>query len=111
PNSRPMIRERPLIAARSIVYGAACAAVVCAAVFVPHALPAQAEDTSALVRGQTLEDGNELEAAARAYREALARSPASVAAMLGLERVYAELGRSSEILPLLDSALAIAPSE
>lgn len=115
-NSRPKIRERLLIAARATAYGVACAALacaalVCAAVLVPHPLPAQAEDTSALVRGQTLEDKNEMEAAARAYREALARSPASVPAMLGLERVYAQLGRSGEILPLLDSALAIAPRE
>jgi thioredoxin-like negative regulator of GroEL len=83
---------------------------------VPRALPAQAvpvqaADTSALVRGQSLEDGDQLEAAAQAYREALAQSPASVPAMLGLERVYAGLGRSAELLPLLDSAIAVAPRE
>jgi tetratricopeptide (TPR) repeat protein len=85
----------------------------------PHTVRAQASaqtsvqvpDSNAYIRGQMLEDDNQYEAAAQAYREAIARSPASVPAMLGLERVLAELGRSQEILPLLDSAIAIAPRE
>ena len=77
----------------------------------PGVARAQATEGEAYQRGQTLEDANEYAAAAQAYREALARSPASVPAMLGLERVYSELGRSDSILPLLDSAIAIAPRE
>ncbi|HET7620811.1 MAG TPA: hypothetical protein VFK39_02805 [Gemmatimonadaceae bacterium] len=72
---------------------------------------AQSADTNAYIRGQMFEDDNQYDAAAQAYHEALVQSPASVPAMLGLERVLAELGRSSEILPLLDSALVLAPRE
>jgi tetratricopeptide (TPR) repeat protein len=99
PSSRPRIREWALV-------------LVCVAGSIaPRATRAQAPDSEAYLRAQTLEDNNQYEAAAQAYREALARSPASVPAMLGLERVYAELGRSDSILPLLDSAIAIAPRE
>jgi tetratricopeptide (TPR) repeat protein len=100
PSSRPRILELLLILA--------CA--VCGAM-APHTAHAQAPDSEAYIRGQSLEDESQFEAAAQAYRAALARSPASVPAMLGLERVLAELGRSGEILPLLDSAIAIAPRE
>lgn len=82
-----------------------------ATLLVPRGMSAQTPDSGAYVRAQTLEDANRYDAAAQAYREALARSPASVPAMLGLERVYAELGRSDSILPLLDSAIAISPKE
>lgn len=99
PSSRPRIREWALV-------------LVCVAGSIaPRATRAQTPDSEAYLRAQTLEDDNQYEAAAQAYREALARSPASVPAMLGLERVYAELGRSDSILPLLDSAIAIVPRE
>ena len=82
-----------------------------ASMMVSRTVLAQTPGGDAYTRGQTLEDDNQYDAAAQAYREALARSPASVPAMLGLERVYAELGRSESILPLLDSAIARAPRE
>jgi tetratricopeptide (TPR) repeat protein len=110
-SSHPRIPERALAAMRRVLVAGVCTAACVGAPLAPRALPAQVEDTSALVRGQSLEDDNQLEAAAQAYREALARSPASVPAMLGLERVYAGLGRSAQILPLLDSAIAVAPRE
>src|SRR6185437_12929338 len=47
--------------------------------------------------------------AAVAYRQALVQTPNSLAAMLGLERVYAQLGRSDSLLPILDSAIARQP--
>ena len=99
PSSRPRILELVLILAFA------------AGTIAPRTARAQLPDSDAYIRGQTLEDDNQFDAAAQAYRAALARSPASVPAMLGLERVLAELGRSGEILPLLDSAIAIAPRE
>lgn len=105
-------------AARCAVVGVLAFSLACAAgplapalLHAQRVLPGQSADTSAIVRGQMLEDDNQLDAAAQAYRAALAQSPASVPAMLGLERAYAGLGRSGEILPLLDSAIAIAPHE
>ena len=99
PSGRPKILELLLILA--------CAVGAVA----PRAAQAQVPDSETYIRGQSLEDDNQFEAASQAYRAALARSPASVPAMLGLERVLAELGRSADILPLLDSAIVIAPRE
>jgi len=91
----------------AVVLSIACAATRLA----PRPLLAQAAGSDVYIRAQSLEDDNQFDAAALAYREVLARTPASVPAMLGLERVLAELGRSSEILPLLDSAMVLAPRE
>lgn len=74
-------------------------------------VPTRAPENDAYLRGQTLEQHDEYAGAARAYREALAQSPASVAALLGLERAYAELGLSDSLLPILDTAIALAPRE
>jgi tetratricopeptide (TPR) repeat protein len=108
PSSRPKIPELVSLAARTAVCIGWCAVAIAAA---HRPLRAQAVDTSALMRGQSLEDENQFDAAAQAYHQALLRSPASVPAMLGLERVLANLGRSGEILQFLDSAMAIAPRE
>ncbi|HEX6533963.1 MAG TPA: tetratricopeptide repeat protein [Gemmatimonadaceae bacterium] len=70
---------------------------------------ARAQQGSALVRGQELEEKEQYAGAAAAYRDALAEAPASVPAVLGLERVYAQLGRSDSLLPVLDHAIALAP--
>ena len=64
---------------------------------------------SAYLRGQDLETRDQYDSAAVAYRQALAQTPNSLPAMLGLERVYAQLGRSDSLLPILDSAIARAP--
>lgn len=47
--------------------------------------------------------------AAAAYKDVLARDPASLAALLGLERVYAQLGRSDSLLPIVNAAIARQP--
>lgn len=79
-------------------------------VWMPPVL-AQSTDTvgAAYLRGQDLETRDQYDSAAAAYREALVRMPNSLSAMLGLERVYAQLGRSDSLLPLLDSAIAREP--
>jgi len=63
------------------------------------------------MRGIELEQADKLPEAARAYREALLRVPGSLAAILGLERVYAQQGHTDSLLPLLDSAIAVQPRE
>ena len=75
------------------------------------AASAQSGDTvsAAYLRGQDLETRDQYDSAAAAYRQALARTPNSLSAMLGLERVYAQLGRSDSLLPLLDSAITREP--
>jgi len=71
---------------------------------------ARAQDTAqAYVRAQHLEELEQWRAAADAYREALASDPASLGPLLGLERVYDQLGVRDSMLPVLDRALAADP--
>lgn len=62
-------------------------------------------------RGLLLEQDEKYREAVAAYREALAQAPGSVMALLGLERVYAQLGWPDSLLPVLDRAIAAAPRE
>jgi tetratricopeptide (TPR) repeat protein len=70
---------------------------------------AAAQSEAAYLRGQDFETRDQYDSAAAAYRLALTQSPASLPAMLGLERAYAQLGRSDSLLPILDSAIARQP--
>jgi hypothetical protein len=65
---------------------------------------------SALARGFELEGQSRPREAAEAYRRALA-TRTLVPAILGLERVYAELGWADSLATLLDSLIAAHPSE
>lgn len=62
-------------------------------------------------RGMQLEGADRPREAAAAYREALAADPAGVAALLGLERVYAQLGMTDSMLPVVERAIAVRPAE
>jgi tetratricopeptide (TPR) repeat protein len=62
-------------------------------------------------RGLLLEQDEKYREAAAAYREALVKTPSSVMALLGLERVYAQLGWTDSLLPVLDRSIAAAPKE
>ena len=62
-------------------------------------------------RALLLEQDEKYREAAAAYREALAQTPASVMALLGLERVYAQLGMPDSLLPILERSIAAAPRE
>ena len=73
--------------------------------------PTRPQGGEAYLRGESLEDRNQYPEAATAYRQAVSQAPASVAAVLGLERVYAQLGRLDSLLPVLDTAIARAPRE
>ncbi|HEU4563953.1 MAG TPA: hypothetical protein VFS05_04855 [Gemmatimonadaceae bacterium] len=70
---------------------------------------ARAQQGNALLRAQELEEKEQYPEAAAAYRQALEQTPASLPAVLGLERVYAQLGRSDSLLPVLDRAIALQP--
>ena len=70
--------------------------------------PASAQDQQYMSAMELEQEGRFREAAA-AYRNAIGRHGAS--ALLGLERVYAELGRSDSLLPILDSVIAADPRE
>ncbi len=61
-------------------------------------------------RAFELERQGNYDAAARAYRELLARKPGDVSALLGLERVLLPLNRGGEILPDVRAALAASPA-
>ena len=66
---------------------------------------------AAYIRGMELEQAERFREAAVAYREVLDASPANVPALLGLERVYALLGWTDSLLPVLDKAIAAQPTE
>ena len=79
---------------------AVACAVGCAAMLA--ASPARAQDIPALVRAMDLEQRGRPAEAAAAFREALA-SRDMISALLGLERVLAELGQSESMLGVADS--------
>ncbi|MGI8498589.1 MAG: hypothetical protein ACR2OG_13515 [Gemmatimonadaceae bacterium] len=70
-----------------------------------------AQGADPYMRGIELEQADKLPDAARAYREALRRTPGSLPAILGLERVLAQQGHTDSLLPVLDSAIAVQPRE
>ena len=90
--------------------GAWCVAaiVLCLAPRAP--LYAQREDTTAFYRALELETGGRYKEAAPLFRAALNTSSA-VSALLGLERVYAELGWSDSLLAPLDTLIRRSPRE
>ena len=73
-------------------------------------LVAQAADTMAFYRAMELEAAGKYKEAAPLFRSVL-RTPAGVNALLGLERVYAELGWTDSLVAPLDSLIAANPRE
>jgi tetratricopeptide (TPR) repeat protein len=70
---------------------------------------ARAQGSDAYARGEQLEQHSKFAEAATAYAEALARDPAEVPALLGLERMDAQLGRLEQFLPVVERAIAAKP--
>ncbi|HWZ58082.1 MAG TPA: hypothetical protein VNW46_03815 [Gemmatimonadaceae bacterium] len=81
------------------------------AVLVPGAR-ASAQDTANAVLGRAydLEQKGQWAAAVESYQRAL-HSGRPEAAVLGLERVYAEMGHSDAMVPILDSAIVAWPRD
>ena len=67
-------------------------------------------DTMGFYKALELEAAGKYREAAPLFRAAL-RTPAAVNAMLGLERVYAELGMSDSLLAPLDTLIAASPRD
>jgi hypothetical protein len=63
-----------------------------------------------MTRALDLERRGDYVAAVEAYRALLAAKPANPSALLGLERSLLPLSRSSEMLPVIRTALAAAPT-
>lgn len=66
--------------------------------------------SATLTRAMDLEASGQLRDAVSAYKQALATGEVAPS-LLGLERVYAQLGWSDSLLPVLDSALQRSPRE
>ena len=84
-----------------------------AAATVPRAARAQrppARSAGALIRGLDLEQRGRNAEAAAAFRDALGGED-MLAALLGLERVYATMSRSDSLIPIADSIARAHPSE
>lgn len=74
------------------------------------ALGAQSSSDSLVFRGLDLESRGAYREAAAAFRAALS-APASNTALIGLERVYAELGQTDSILPVVQALIARRPAD
>ena len=70
---------------------------------------ARAQGADAYSRGEALEQKSQFADAAAAYADALARDPAEVPALLGLERMEAQLGHLEQFLPVVERAIAAKP--
>ncbi len=66
---------------------------------------------AALSRALDLESAGKLRESIAAYREAMSDPEQLVAAVLGLERGFSQLGRPDSLLPLLDTLLARRPTQ
>src|SRR5512141_1864610 len=86
------------------------AAAVLLVVVARTAAAQQAGDSTTVFRGLELEAEGKAADAVPFFKAGL-HSSASVSALLGLERVYAELGRSDSLLPVLDTLIAASPRE
>jgi tetratricopeptide (TPR) repeat protein len=73
-------------------------------------LRAQQEERPEVIRGLELENAGKLKEAAAVFRSALRVAP-SANAILGLERVYSDLGMSDSLLAPLDTLIAQNPRE
>ncbi len=73
------------------------------------AASAGAQTGDAYMRAMDLEQGERYREAAAAYRQALEQNPGSVPIVLGLERVYAQLGMTDSIVPVLEQEIAAHP--
>jgi tetratricopeptide (TPR) repeat protein len=86
------------------------ALLVWAVAAVPRRSLAQQEETPEVVRALDLENENKYREAAALFRHSLQTTP-TPGALLGLERVYAELGISDSLLAPLDTLIAHNPGE
>jgi len=88
--------------------------VLCGSLFAlgaPHATHAQQQqDTTAFYKALELESAGKYKEAAPFFRTAL-NTTSAVSALLGLERVYAELGWSDSLLTPLDTLIRRDPHE
>lgn len=71
---------------------------------------ARAQSSAALAEGYDFEQRNQWDAAAASYRQALHEGN-SQAALLGLERVYAQSGHTDSLLPILDTLITQRPRD
>jgi hypothetical protein len=86
------------------------ALVLAVVTMVPQRARAQQEETPEVVRALDLENENKYREAAALFRHSLETTP-TPGALLGLERVYAELGMSDSLLAPLDTLIARNPRE
>src|SRR5665213_817818 len=70
---------------------------------------ARAQSADPYSRAEVFEGKSQFAEAAAAYTEALARDPAELPALLGLERMDAQLGHLDQFLPTLERAIAAKP--
>ena len=103
-----MTLRRRLVATVIALGGSALAGAVAATPAAAQRLPGQS--SGSLIRALDLEQRGRNAEAAAAFRDALDSSD-MLAALLGLERVYAAMSRSDSLIPIADSIARAHPSE
>ncbi|MDQ2767857.1 MAG: hypothetical protein M3Y30_11955 [Gemmatimonadota bacterium] len=84
-------------------------AIVACAIALALAPTVRAQGSDAYSRGEQFEQSSKFTEAAAAYTQALASDPAVLPALLGLERMDAQLGHLDQFLPVLERAIAAKP--
>ena len=107
--SRVASRERGIVKSLAAVGMTTLAVFVLVGTSLASA-SAQSSDTTAFYKALELESAGKYKDAAPLFRAALGTSSA-VSALLGLERVYAELGWSDSLLAPLDTLIRRSPHE
>src|SRR5512140_582968 len=101
------MRSRSAVGA--LVGGRAIASLLLVCALASGARAQSQQGTDPYSRGETLELKSSFSDAAAAYSEALARDPANLPALLGLERMDAQLGKLEQFLPVVERAIAVKP--
>ena len=99
----------PRSSRNGVIYKALIAVALALALVVERG-SAQQTQSAALQRALEFESSGKLREAVTAFREALADAPLTTV-ILGLERVYYQLGQSDSLLPLLRTLLAGRPRD
>src|SRR5437868_1412581 len=107
PNS--LRRWRDVIAVLLLSSVCALATVASAQAQAQTQAPAQPQGNDPYSRAESLELQSKFTEAAAAYGEALTHDPASLPALLGLERMDAQLGKLEQFLPVVERAITAKP--
>jgi tetratricopeptide (TPR) repeat protein len=107
--SAPRLAQRVALSARAATVALLLSGACALAPDVRAQSHAQAQGTDPYSRAEALELASKFADAAAAYSEALTHDPANLPALLGLERMDAQLGHLDQFLPVVERAITAKP--